>query len=133
MLLLANVLEPAKIKELAKFAGSLGLEVLLEIREKEELAALNEFVDVIGINNRNLKDFTVNISQSFELGSLIPHNFIKISESGIDSAKVINDLKAEGFRGFLIGETFMKNSRPERACADLIREVNLLKNNLITV
>ena len=133
ILLLANVLSPSKIKELAEFARSLGLEVLLEIREKEELSALNEFVDVVGINNRDLKDFTVNVSQSFELGKLIPNDFIKISESGLDSAKTILELKQAGFRGFLIGETFMKNSRPERACADLIKEINMLKNNLITV
>ncbi|MBA3970868.1 MAG: indole-3-glycerol phosphate synthase TrpC [Bacteroidetes bacterium] len=132
ILLLANVLSPEKVKQFAEFARSLGLEVLLELRDKEELNALNEFVDVVGINNRNLKDFSVNISQSFELGSMIPAEFIKISESGIDSAKTINDLKQVGFRGFLIGETFMKNSRPERACAELIKEINMIKNNLIT-
>lgn len=138
VLLLANVLNATEIKQLAQFAKSLGLEVLLEIRDEAELQSVNEFVDVVGVNNRNLKDFSVNVSQSFDLTNKIPSDFVKISESGIGSAKTIIDLKEAGFRGFLMGETFMKNSRPEIACADFINEVNAFsvgtnseKNNLI--
>ena len=133
ILLLANVLNTQQIKQFAQFARSLGLEVLLEIRDKEELRSVNEFIDAVGVNNRNLKDFTVNISQSFELSGLIPNDFIKVSESGIYSAKTIHELKDVGFKGFLMGEAFMKNSRPEIACADLIKEVNAYKNTLTTV
>ena len=133
ILLLANVLNSAQIKQYAQFAKSLGLEVLLEIRDKEELQTVNEFVDAVGVNNRNLKDFTVNVSQSFDLANLIPSDFVKISESGIDSAKTIIELKDAGFKGFLMGETFMKSSRPEIACANFIKEVITLKNNLITI
>ncbi|HLC83601.1 MAG TPA: indole-3-glycerol phosphate synthase TrpC [Bacteroidia bacterium] len=133
VLLLANVLDAAQIKQLAKFAKSLGLEVLLEVRDEEELKSVNEFVDAVGVNNRNLKDFTVNVSQSFKLSNLIPTDFVKVSESGIDLAQSIIDLKDAGFNGFLMGETFMKNSRPEIACANFIKEVNALKNNLILV
>lgn len=133
ILLLANVLDANQIKQFAKFAKSLGLEVLLEVRDEEELKSVNEFVDAVGVNNRNLKDFTVNVSQSFKLANLIPADFVKVSESGIDSAQTIMDLKDAGFNGFLMGETFMKNSRPEIACANFIKEVNTLKNNLILV
>jgi len=131
VLLLANVLNAEQIRQFAQFAKSFGLEVLLEVRDKDELQSVNEFVDAVGVNNRNLKDFTVNISQSFELADLIPSEFVKISESGIDSVQTIVELKNAGFNGFLIGETFMKNSRPEIACANFIKEVGALKNNLI--
>lgn len=131
VLLLANVLSSAQIKQYSQFAKSLGLEVLLEVRDEEELKSINEFVDAVGVNNRNLKDFTVNVSQSFKLSNLIPSDFVKVSESGIDSAQTIIDLKDAGYNGFLMGETFMKNSRPEIACANFIKEVNALKINLI--
>jgi indole-3-glycerol phosphate synthase len=123
VLLLANVLDAKQVKQLAKFSKSLGLEVLLEVREKDELKSVCEYVDVVGVNNRNLKDFKVNVKQSFDLAKLIPKEFIKISESGIDSPKTIHDLRKVGFKGFLIGETFMKHSRPEIACTQFIKEV----------
>lgn len=123
ILLLANVLNAKEVKQFAKFAKSLGLEVLLEVREKEELKSVCEYVDVVGVNNRNLKDFKVDIKQSFDLVKLIPKEFVKISESGIDSAQTIHELRRAGFKGFLMGETFMKHSRPEIACTNFIKEV----------
>lgn len=132
ILLLANVLSEAQIKQFAQFAKSLGLEILLEIGDKDELRSVNQYIDAVGVNNRDLKDFKVNVSQSFDLADLIPGDFVKVSESGIDSAKTIVDLRSAGFNGFLMGETFMKTSRPEIACANFIKEVNALKNNLIT-
>ncbi len=123
ILLLANVLNASQIKQYAKFAKSLGLEILLEIRDKEELKTINEYVDAVGVNNRNLKDLSINLSQSFDLINLIPNDFVKVSESGIGSAKTIHELKAVGFKGFLMGETFMKQVHPEKACADFIEEV----------
>jgi indole-3-glycerol phosphate synthase len=123
ILLLANVLDPGTVKKMARFARNLGMEVLLEIREQEELSAINEFVDAVGVNNRNLKDFSVNTEQSLKLGPLIPSEFIRVSESGLSSAAVIQELREAGFRGFLVGETFMKDSRPEQACARLIKEI----------
>jgi indole-3-glycerol phosphate synthase len=127
ILLLANVLNASQIKKFAQFAKTLGLESLLEIRDEEELHSVNEFVDAVGVNNRNLKDFNVNLSQSFNLAKLIPKEFIKISESGISDAKTIHELKAVGFKGFLMGETFMKELNPEIACANFIKEVNEFK------
>ncbi len=124
ILILANVLEPSRIKEMAKLAKSLNLEVLLEVRDKEELvSSLNEYIDAVGVNNRNLKDFSVNLSQSIDLAPLIPNDFIKISESGISTVKAIQDLKSLGYKGFLIGEAFMQHSRPEIACTNFIKEI----------
>lgn len=127
ILLLANVLIPSQIKEFARFAKSLGLQSLLEIRDKKELEAINEYVDAVGVNNRNLKDFNVNISQSFDLAPLIPNEFVKVSESGLRDAKTIHELKQVGFKGFLIGEKFMKEERPDEACAMFIDEVKNYK------
>jgi indole-3-glycerol phosphate synthase len=127
ILLLANVLTPLQIKQFAKFAKSLGLEILLEIRDKDELIAINEYVDTVGVNNRNLKDFNVNLSQSFDLAPLIPNEFVKISESGIGEAKTIHELKTIGYKGFLMGETFMKQPQPELACEKFIAEVKNYK------
>lgn len=133
ILLLANILKPKEIKSFAQTAKSLGLEILLEIREKDELVAMNEYIDAVGVNNRNLNTFEVNVSQSIEMASLIPSEFVKVSESGIDSAKTIVNLKEVGYKGFLIGELFMKNSRPELACSELIKEVNSIKKESIKV
>jgi len=123
ILLLANVSTPKEIKSFSKTAKSLGLEIVLEIRDKSELRSVCEAVDCVGVNNRDLKNFETNVKRSFELAAMIPDDFIKISESGIDSVKTIHELKKAGYRGFLIGETFMKNSRPEIACANFIAEV----------
>lgn len=131
ILLLANVLSDKEIKSFSKKAKSFGLEVLLEIRDKSELQSISYDVDIVGVNNRDLKTFETNVNRSFELSEFIPKEFVKISESGIDSAKTICKLKDDGFSGFLIGETFMKNSRPEVACAKLIREVKMMQRQII--
>lgn len=124
ILLLANVLTPIEVKQFSTTAKWLGMEVLLEIRDESELKAVNILVDCIGVNNRNLKDFKVDVKQSFDLTNVIPKGFMKISESGIGSAKTIHELKQAGFNGFLIGETFMKEKNPEAACANFIKEIN---------
>ncbi|WP_347160375.1 indole-3-glycerol phosphate synthase TrpC [Pontibacter chitinilyticus] len=127
ILLIAAALTPARVKELAAFARSLGLEVLLEVHNKEELdAALNENVAVVGVNNRNLKDFKTEIGTSFELADYMPKDITKISESGIINPRVMVELKEAGFNGFLIGERFMYNSRPERAAMEFIKEYKTL-------
>ncbi|GAB3813807.1 indole-3-glycerol phosphate synthase TrpC [Pontibacter rugosus] len=127
ILLIAAALEPARLKELAAFARSFGLEVLLEVRDKEELAAtLSEDVNVVGVNNRNLKDFITDVNASYEIARHIPAGFTKISESGISNPKTMVELREAGFNGFLIGETFMHNSRPEQAAANFIREYKQL-------
>jgi indole-3-glycerol phosphate synthase len=129
VLLLANVLSKKQVKALARLAHELGLEVLLELRELPEMDSLCAEVDCVGINNRDLRTFSVNLDQSYRLGARIPAQFVKISESGLDSPEAILGLKKAGFRGFLVGETFMKQARPELACADLVRGIRKLENN----
>jgi indole-3-glycerol phosphate synthase len=131
ILLLANILTAKQVKSFAKMAKSLAMEVVLEIRNKNELRTVNEFIDAVGVNNRNLEDFSVKINNSFELGSFIPDNFLKISESGIHSAKTIFELRSAGFKGFLIGEYFMKHARPEIACAGFIKKIKEYKSEKI--
>jgi len=127
ILLIAACLEPQRLKTLAAFARSLGLEVLMEVHSKEELENnLNEHLDVVGVNNRNLKTFEVSVETSKALGQLIPSDFVKISESGISDPGTIVDLKGHGYQGFLIGETFMRSARPDLAAKDFIESLNKL-------
>lgn len=114
ILLIAAVLEPKRTKLLADFAHSLGLEVLLEVHNEEELQQnLDAGADLIGVNNRNLKTFEVSINVSKQLAELIPAGVVSVSESGIFSPEAIIELRKFGYEGFLVGENFMKHSRPE--------------------
>jgi indole-3-glycerol phosphate synthase len=116
ILLIAAALEPSRLKVLAAFAQSLGMEVLMEVHEELELnASINEHLDLIGINNRSLKTFEVDLKTSYDLVDKIPNDFVKISESGLSEAQTLVDLKSAGFDGFLIGENFMKTGRPHQA------------------
>ena len=123
ILLIAAVLSRAEIKNLAAFARSLDLETVLEIHDFSELPENLENISVVGVNNRNLKDFSIDVNRSLEIAEKLPTEITKISESGISDAATIVKLKRAGFDGFLIGEKFMKSSRPETACAELIREI----------
>jgi indole-3-glycerol phosphate synthase len=123
ILLIAAALSPREVKRLSELATSLGLEVLLEIHEEAELDHLCEELSVVGVNNRDLKTFNVSVATSKNLGPKIPHQFVKISESGISSAHTIQELREVGFKGFLIGEAFMSASDPAEACRDLIRQL----------
>ncbi|WP_192820688.1 indole-3-glycerol phosphate synthase TrpC [Rufibacter sp. LB8] len=124
ILLIAAILTKEEVSNLAQFAHSLGLEVLLEVHNQEELErTVTPHVDAIGVNNRNLHDFTVSVEISKELAALIPNEFVKVSESGLTSAQTILELRDYGFEGFLMGETFMRTSRPEKALASLVDEL----------
>lgn len=121
ILLIAAVLDRKEIKQLSEFAQSLGLEVLLEVHNREELdKSIMPSLDMIGVNNRNLKTFEVTIEYSKELAMHIPDEFVKVSESGIDSTKAIAELQQYGYQGFLIGEHFMKTENPGKAAKELI-------------
>ncbi len=124
ILLIAACLSPAKSKKLAATAHSLGLEVLLELHTEKELNYINEHIDFAGINNRNLKDFSVDINTSFQLGMKIPKPIIKISESGLKSADSIVSLYHEGFQGFLMGEAFLSKDNPGKECKKLIQTIS---------
>lgn len=116
ILLIAECLEKAALKRLAEFANSLGLEVLLEVHSKEQLDKLCAAVNLVGVNNRNLKTFEVSIQTSYELAAYIPTDFVKVAESGISNPKTVIELKEAGFKGFLIGEHFMRDKAPGEAC-----------------
>ncbi|MGC4103604.1 indole-3-glycerol phosphate synthase TrpC [Ferruginibacter sp.] len=123
ILLIAVCLSPQRVQELALFAKQLQLEVLLEIHTEEELEHICDATEIVGINNRDLKTFTVDINRSIELGKKIPAGKIKIAESGIDSIDTICTFKNAGFKGFLIGENFMKQPEPTIAFADFVEQL----------
>ncbi|MFQ3174852.1 MAG: indole-3-glycerol phosphate synthase [Flavobacterium sp.] len=124
ILLIAAVLTREEIKALSKFAKSLDLEVLLEVHSMEELEkAIMPTLDIIGVNNRNLKTFEVSLDFSKQLASHIPDDFVKISESGISSIEAITELKLYGYRGFLIGENFMKTDNAGKAATEFISKI----------
>ena len=123
ILLIAACLSAEEIKKYSAFAHPLGLQVLMEVHEENELGHFTDNIDVVGVNNRNLKDFTVSVHTSHELLSLLPDGVTKISESGISDAKVGAELLSAGFDGLLVGESFMKSSQPEIACLEFVSEL----------
>ena len=125
ILLIASALSRAAIKSLSLCAHQLELEVLLEVHNQEELEkALMPSLDMIGINNRNLKTFEVDLRHSRELSSYIPKDFVKVSESGIGNVASIKRLKTHGFQGFLIGENFMKTNNPGESAKEFIKKLS---------
>lgn len=123
ILLIAAALTPVECLQLASFAAQLGLEVLLEVHNEAEIGHVNPYVNVVGINNRNLATFVTDTDLSRSLGKLLPHGAVKISESGISSPQTVLELRAEGFQGFLMGENFMKESHPDIALCEFIKDL----------
>ena len=123
VLLIAAALTVKQTLELASKAHELGLEVLLELHNEQELGHANDFVDLLGVNNRNLKTFEQNIQTSFDLAALIPEKYVKVSESGISKIETVKQLSAVGYKGFLMGENFMKEENP---AATLVRFISSL-------
>jgi indole-3-glycerol phosphate synthase len=123
ILLIAAVLDKKAILSLSELAGSLGLEVILEIHEQDELDMVNQYISIIGVNNRNLKTFEVNTVTSEKIAQKIPKRSLKISESGISSAQEIKKLRLSGYDGFLIGGKFMCAPDPVNAFAEFIKEI----------
>jgi len=123
ILLIAACLTPENAQELAFFAKSLNLEVLLEIHTEAELQHICDDVDLVGVNNRDLKTFSVDINRSIELGKQIPEDKIKIAESGIDDVETIKRFKDAGFTGFLMGEKFMKEPDPGIAFEQFVQKL----------
>lgn len=123
ILLIASCLTEGELKVLAHRAKSLGLDTLLEIHNEAELSHINEYIDVVGVNNRNLGTFETSVQASFDLAAKIPNNFVKISESGISSTETVKRLQEIGYQGFLMGENFMKTSNPGLALKNFIKEL----------
>ena len=124
ILLIAAVLTRKEIQTLSELAKSMGLEVLLEVHNQDELEkAIMPSLDMLGVNNRNLKTFEVNLETSKKLSSLIPDQFVKVSESGMSSIEAIKELTPYGYQGFLIGENFMKTPNPGKSASEFIKEL----------
>ena len=124
ILLIASVLDRVELKQFSELAKHLQLDVLLEVHNETELQkSLLPSVDMLGVNNRNLKTFEVNLETSKILSDLIPNDFIKVSESGISSVQAIQDLKTYGYQGFLIGENFMKTDTPGESAMNFIKDL----------
>ena len=123
ILLIASALTPQECDTLAKKAKALGMEILLEIHDDSELNHINQHIDMVGVNNRSLKTFDVSIDTSLSLAKLIPDEFVKISESGISSVETLKILREAGFRGFLMGENFMKEENVEESLGEFIKEI----------
>lgn len=123
ILLIAANLEVSQCSQLAAFAQRLGLETLLEVHDETELKMyLNPYINLVGVNNRNLKSFEVSLDTSKRLAPLIPNNYIKVAESGLNTADDIATLYKAGYKGFLIGESFMKTHNPGEACKNLLQK-----------
>lgn len=125
ILLIAACLTPALVKEFAMYAGSIGIESILEVHNEEELDHCCDDVTMIGVNNRNLKTFEVDITTSLRLIEKIPPGKPAIAESGINSVEAILTLRNAGFKGFLIGENFMKEESPGKAFEEFVGTLGL--------
>lgn len=124
ILLIAGILSKQEIKQFSQLAQNLKLDVLLEVHNEEELQkSMMPSLDMLGVNNRNLKTFEVSLETSKKLSNLIPDDFVKVSESGISSIEAIKALKPYGYQGFLIGENFMKSENPGVSAKQFIKDL----------
>ena len=125
ILLIAAILTRAEIKIFSELAKSLNLDVLLEVHNQDELhKSIMPSLDMLGVNNRNLKTFEVSLDTSKQLSNLIPDDFVKVSESGISNIEAIKTLQPFGYKGFLIGENFMKTDNAGLSAKQFIKTLN---------
>lgn len=124
ILLIAAILKREEIKQFSELAKSFNLDVLLEVHNEEELhKSIMPSLDMLGVNNRNLKTFRVSLETSKSLSKIIPNDFVKVSESGISSVEAIKELQPNGYQGFLIGENFMKKDNPGESASQFIKQL----------
>lgn len=121
VLLICSIMDVDTCHRLAQQAHELGLETLLELYEPEEVSYIHPTVDMVGINNRNLKTFEVDLDTSVALCHSIPDCYLKVAESGLSQPETVRRLRAEGFQGFLMGENFMKQANPSEALGNFIK------------
>ena len=125
ILLIAAILTKEEIKTFSRLAKSLNLDVLLEVHNEEELQkSMMPSLDMLGVNNRNLKTFEVSLDTSKKLSQLIPNDFVKVSESGISNIEAIKELQPYSYKGFLIGENFMKTENAGKSAEEFINKLN---------
>jgi indole-3-glycerol phosphate synthase len=127
ILLIASILGKAEILAFYRFACELGLDVLLELHDFEEIEKIPPDLEIVGINNRNLRTFEVDIDHSLRLANELPGNLIKVAESGLNSVNTISKLYGQGFDAFLIGENFMSAGDPAASARKFISELNQMK------
>lgn len=126
ILLIASILTRQEIEQLSKFAKQIHLDVLLEVHDLEELQkSIMPSIDMLGVNNRNLNTFEVNLDTSKVLSQHIPDDFVKVSESGISRFEAIKELQEFGYRGFLVGENFMKTDNPGQSASEFIKNLHI--------
>lgn len=125
VLLIASCLSPAQVQEFTDLAHELKMEVLLEIHTENELKHFNSKIDLVGINNRNLKDFKVNLQHSVQLKNQLPKEVLSVAESGIYNLEDFKFLKEKGFDSFLMGEYFMKNTNPAKAFEEFASQISI--------
>lgn len=131
ILLIAAILTNDEVKKFAGLAASLGMESILEVHTEDELERLCDEVSLVGVNNRDLKTFITDLGRAEELSSKIPKRFVKIAESGIKAPADVVRLRNAGYQGFLIGERFMGQPDPAKACADFIQQIPSNHSQLI--
>lgn len=124
VLLIAAILSPGQVSEFAGLAHSFGMEVLLELHDEQELGHICDGVDMVGINNRNLRSFEVSLDQSIRLAHQLPGGVLAIAESGISTPEDMLQLKDAGFSGFLVGEAFMRREDPGEECRQFTTVLN---------
>ncbi|OAV46043.1 indole-3-glycerol phosphate synthase TrpC [Lewinella sp. 4G2] len=128
ILLIAASLSAGQIDEFSAEANEMGLEVLCEVHNEAEAAKISPEVNIVGVNNRNLKDFSVSIATSLQLAELLPPSIVRISESGIDDPQSVVKLRQAGYEGFLIGTHFMGQPDPGAALAQFIADVRRIED-----
>ncbi len=125
ILLIASALSSDRCFAFAQKAHELGLEVLLEIHSEDELEHINDDIDMVGVNNRNLSSFHTDVANSFRLSQLLPKDKILVSESGLSQPETVRELQKAGFKGFLMGEAFMKTRQPGKALENFIEHLKI--------
>lgn len=123
VLLIAAILSPEECRKLARKAHELQMEVLLELHTEAELDYVNEHIDMVGVNNRNLGTFHTDVENSFRLAERLPKDFLHVAESGISRPDTVRQLRKAGFQGFLMGEAFMKTTNPAAALSNFLKEL----------
>ena len=121
--MIAAYLTKQELKNYGQLAEDLGMEVLYEVHTQEDLDKIDLSNKIVGINNRNLKTFEVDLEHSMALANQIPDDCVKVSESGLSDPRIVTGLKEYGFKGFLIGENFMKAENPGEACETFINQI----------
>ncbi|MBP5318780.1 MAG: indole-3-glycerol-phosphate synthase [Paludibacteraceae bacterium] len=124
VLLIASILDAAASRELACLAHELGLEVLYELYEPDELARIPEEADMVGVNNRDLRTFRVDVDRALGILRQVGDRHVKVAESGLSQVQTVRRLRAEGVRGFLMGEHFMSHARPAQALGQFIQQLH---------